>query len=159
MYDDDEDEGENLPQPTTPDGLIDQEAIATILEKAKDALRPLGLTLRLDGVVIQIQEGNTYAMMPVLIRPSAKSKLEQDKKSIEEFNKMMAASAEAYQNEEAKKIAKVVSDPDALRELLFQEVDDEEETELESDEQAACQHLRPHPVDGFCLDCGKGLSH
>ena len=152
MYNDDDED--NLPEPTKPDGLIDSEAIATILEKAKDALRPLGLTLQLEGVVIQAQGGNTYAMMPCLIRPSAKAKLEQDKKSIEDFNKIMAAQAEAFQKSEAEKIARLVRDPDALREALFQSDDDEE---LESEEQEACQHLRPHPIDGFCLDCGKGL--
>ena len=48
---DDEDVG----QPSQPEGLIDHEAIAKIMEKAKDALRPIGLTLEAAAVQISVQ--------------------------------------------------------------------------------------------------------
>lgn len=142
----DDDDRDDLPQPA-PEGLIDHAAIAEIMEKAKDALRPLGLTLQLEGVVIQVQQGGLYAMMPVLVRPSAKKKLDEDKKSIEEFNAMMAANNEAKIRSDAERYAKIVSDPEALKDFLFNDVEPESE----------CPHLRPHPIDGFCLDCGFGM--
>lgn len=143
---DDEYDGDNLPQPA-PEGLVDHAAIGEIMEKAKDALRPLGLTLQLEGVVIQIQQGHTFAMMPVIVRPSAKKKLTEDKQSMEEFSKMMAANNEAKVRSDAERIQKLASDPDALRDFLFDDVEPEDE----------CPHLRLHPLDGFCLDCGFGM--
>lgn len=141
-----EDDYDDQAQPA-PEGLIDHEAIAEIMEKAKDALRPLGLTLQLEGVVIQVQQGGLYAVMPVLVRPSAKKKLVEDKQSIEQFNAMMAANNEAKVRSDAERIAKIASDPEALRDFLFNDVEPENE----------CQHLRTHPLDGFCLDCGFGM--
>jgi hypothetical protein len=146
MHDDDDDPRDDLPQPA-PEGLVDHAAIGEIMEKAKDALRPLGLTLQLEGVVIQIQQGHTFAMMPVIVRPSAKEKLTQNKESIEQFNTMMAANNEAKVRSDAERIQKLASDPDALRDFLF------EGGELEDE----CPHLRMHPLDGFCLDCGHGM--
>jgi hypothetical protein len=141
-----EDYDDALPQ-GQPDGLIDQAAIGEIMEKAKDALRPLGLTLMLEGVVIQVQQGQTVAMLPAIVRPSAKQKLVEDKQSIEQFNAMMAANNEAKIRSDAERIAKLASDPEALRDFLFEDVEPESE----------CPHLRMHPLDGFCLDCGHGM--
>lgn len=145
--DDEEYDGDALPQPS-PEGLVDHAAVGEIMEKAKDALRPLGLTLQLEGVVIQIQQGHMYAMMPVIVRPSAKKKLTEDKQSLEEFSKMMAANNEAKIRSDAERIAKLASDDEALREFLFENVEPEDDS--------ACMHLRMHP-DNFCLDCGHGM--
>ena len=122
-------------------GLIDEEAIKEILEKAQDALRGLGLTIRLEDVTITIQQGQTYALIPALIRGSAKKKLKEDREGREAFNKMMAEQADAQINEEAEKIRALTQDPDALLKSLFGEPDPVEE----------CEHRAP---DGICIKCG-----
>lgn len=121
-------------------GLVDQKAIEDILEKAADALRGLGLTLRLQDVTVTIQQGSTFALIPVLIRPSAKKKLVEDRDSREEFNKMMAAQNEAKIQDHAAKIQAIANDPEALFNYLYG--DDTEEV---------CAHENVR--EGLCLDC------
>lgn len=121
-------------------GLVDQKALQDILEKAADALRGLGLTLRLQDVTVTIQQGNTYALVPVLIRPSAKKKLVEDRDAREEFNKMMAADNEAKITGEARKIANIANDPAALEAFLYGD-----------DSEQACLHENVR--EGLCLDC------
>lgn len=143
MNDDEEDVG----QPSNPEGIIDHEAIARIMEKAKDTLRPIGLTLEAAGVQLSVQpDGNLWALLPCIVRPSAKAKLEQDDESRAELNKMLAAQHEAKIQSEAELIRKIASDPEKLRDLLFGD------GVVESD----CLHLRRHP-SGHCLDCNEGL--
>lgn len=123
-------------------GLIDQKAIQDILEKATDALRSLGMTVRLQDVTITVQQGNTFALLPVLIRPSAKKKLVEDRDAREEFNRMMAAENEARIQSEAEKFKSIAQDQAALEAFLYGD-----------DDTNACPHDNVH--EGLCLDCSE----
>lgn len=124
-------------------GLVDAAAVQQILEKAQDALRPLGLSLLLDQVVVQMNQGTMVAVMPCVIRKSAKTKLVEDKTAREAFNRMMAEQHDANLAQQRADIQAMLDNPD-LDEILFGGKD-------------ACPHDRRHPVEGFCLNCGKGL--
>lgn len=129
-----------------PEGLVDHEAIAAIMEKAKDVLRPLGLTLQLEGVSLAIQGKHVMAVMPCVVRPSAKKKLDEDRESQEALNKMLAEQHDAKLAKESEKIRSMTTDPDRLMDFLFGE----------GTEEGGCDHENMHP-DGFCLDCGYGM--
>ena len=128
------------------DGIVDHEAIKEIVDKARDALRELGLTLIDEGVQIAIQPGKgMVAMLPCVIRDSAKQKVQEDKEAREDFNKMMASQHEAMIEDKAQGIKDAIADPNKLMDVLFGDGDDSE-----------CSHERRHP-SGHCLDCGEGL--
>ena len=134
--------------PQDPDGnpFIDNEAIKELTEKVVDTLRPLGLTVDPEGIVSQVHpEHGMVAMIPALVRNSAKEKMEGDKKAREEFNQMMANQAEAKIDESVDEIAKAVTS-DNLEDLLFGGA-------LPDD---ACKHENMHP-SGFCMDCNFGM--
>ena len=137
-YDPDSDDGDA--------GLIDEKAIQDILEKATDALRSLGLTIRTQDVTLTIQQGQTFALIPALIRPSAKKKLTEDREAREEFNKMMAADNEARIKGEAQRFRDIANDPVALEAFLYGN----------ESEQEVCAHENIH--EGLCLDCGEEIS-
>lgn len=126
------------------EGFVDQAAIQQLVEKVVEVLRPLGLTVMLEGVAVQAAQGQSVLLLPCTIRPSAKKKLDEDKASREAFNKMLAQQHDEMIKERADAIRKAASDPSKLDDLLF--------GELESD----CSHERRHP-SGFCLDCGEGM--
>ncbi len=137
-FDDEFDDGQ--------DGIIDEDAVRQIIEKARDALRPLGLTLVDEGIAIQYAQGHLHALLPCVIRPSAKEKVQQDQASREAFNKMMAEQHELKIQQDADKIKQAIQDPEKLLDALFGDGDDGE-----------CAHERKHPSTGHCLDCGAGL--
>lgn len=124
------------------EGFFDHEALTELTEKAKDVLRPLGLTVILEMVAVQAAQGQTVLMLPCTIRPSAKTKLDEDKASREALNKMLAEQHEQMIDEQVQQIRSAASDPDQLDDLLF------------GNEQQ-CSHERVHKLEGFCLDCGE----
>jgi hypothetical protein len=126
------------------EGFVDQAGIQQLIEKVVDVLRPLGLTVMLEGVAVQAAQGQSVLLLPCTIRPSAKKKLDEDKASREQFNKMLAQQHDEMIKERADAIRKAASDPSKLDDLLFGELESE------------CAHERKHP-DGFCLDCGEGM--
>lgn len=120
------------------DGFVDQEALRLVIEKAEDALRPLGLTVQMEMTNVSIMGTEILVVLPCLLRPEAKEKLEGDKESRAEFNKMMAERNEALVEEKRKEIAAAMGDLDGV---LFGGTD-------------TCKHGHVHP-DGFCIDCGE----
>lgn len=127
-----------------PEGLFDLEAINRIMEKASDALRPLGLTMRGMGTIqMDPESGNAVILVPIEIRSSAKKRLDEDRASGEEFQRMMAEQNKARIDEEVAKIQAAASDDEKLMAMIFAK-------------DSTCEH-RPHPTEGFCLDCGEGL--
>jgi hypothetical protein len=123
-------------------GLIDERAIHDILEKATDALRGIGLTIRTQEVTITVQQGQVYALIPALIRPSAKKKLVEDEESRKAFNTMMAADNDARIRAEAERIREAAMDPAKLEELLYGDPE-------------VCAHTNQH--EGLCLDCQEAV--
>ena len=94
------DDGQMVPQDPDANPFIDNEAIKELSEKVVDTLRSLGLTVDPDGMVFQVHpEMGMMVMIPALVRPSAKEKMDGDKKTREEFNQMMATQAEAKLDE------------------------------------------------------------
>ena len=129
---------------TDESGFFDHEGLAQLVEKLADAVRPLGLTIQAEMVVMSATPQGQLLMVPMEVRPSAKQRLDEDKASRDEFNKMMAENHEAMIREQADKIRGVAGDETKLEDLLFGEAETE------------CAHERKHP-DGFCLDCGEGM--
>lgn len=113
-------------------GLVDREAISAILEKMIEPLNSLGLEFDPRMTQLAITEDGVIALCHILIRDSAKNKLDDDAQARADFNKMMAEQNQAKLDEEKEAIR---------RELLG----------LEEDE---CSHTIIHP-DGFCISCGK----
>ena len=133
--------------PMEDDGFVDKAALQEVIEQATKTLRSLGLSVLANQVGFQMDPaGNIIALLPVVVRDSAKKKLMEDRSSREEFQQMMAAKHRAELDERAKKIAKVAEDPHALADFLFEGIEGDDD----------CSHERMHP-DGFCLDCGKGM--
>ncbi len=144
--------GDMVPQDPDANPFIDNEALGELRDKVIDTLRPLGLTVDPDSMVFQMHpEQGMVVMIPALVRPSAKEKMDSDKASREEFNKMMADQAEAKIESTVGEIEKLLDKTEGMTlEALFFGGDDAEE------EEDACKHENMHP-SGFCLDCNEGL--
>ncbi len=133
--------------PSDPDAnkFIDNEAIKELTEKIVEHNRSIGLTIQQDEIQFSVHPTHgMVALIPALIRPSAKDKMDEDKASREAFNIMMANNAEEKVKSTADEIAKMVSSDD-FESLLFGD------TEI-----GDCEHENTHP-SGFCLDCGHGM--
>lgn len=117
--------------------FIDKEAINAVLGKAAEALRPLGLTVQPEMVQVTLIGDDMLVVLPCLLRPDAKKKLDMDKDARAEFNKMMAERNEALIKEKRDEILGSLNN---LEDVLFGGA-------------TSCQHLHVHP-DGFCIDCG-----
>ncbi len=139
--------------PINPDDnpFIDNEALRELVEKVVDALRPIGLTVQPDGIGFMMHpEHGMNMMIQALVRPSAQEKITEDKKSREDFNKLMADQNEAMVEDKAAEVRAAIGGD--LEELLFGDSD----TEVEDD--GACKHENMHP-SGFCMDCGYGMKN
>lgn len=140
----DDDDGTEVPE-----GLIDFKAISDILLRAKDALRPLGITLELNPPPpVAVNGGMMVVMAPLILRPSAKKKLDEDRATKEELNRMLAAEADKKIESTLEEMRSITADPAKLRAYMAGEIDELVES--------TCKHLRRHP-SGFCLDCNEGL--
>lgn len=143
------DDSQMVPQDPDANPFIDNEAIKELNDKVVDTLRPLGLTVDPEGIIYQVHpEHGMVAMIPALIRPSAKEKMDEDKSAREEFNKMMADQAEAKLEDSKEEVARAVNSDD-LADLLFGD------GELPADDND-CTHENMHP-SGFCMDCSYGM--
>jgi len=120
------------------DDFVDKDAINAVLTRAVDALRPLGLTIQPEMVQVTLIGDDMLVVLPCLLRPDAKKKLDTDKDARAEFNKMMAERNEALIKE---KKSEIISSLDNLEDVLFGGAQ-------------SCKHLHVHP-DGFCIDCGE----
>lgn len=131
-------------------GVFDSEAMNAVMEKLADVVRPLGLTVH-PGIPVTAQvdlaSGEVVAMVPIIVRPSAKQRLKEDRQAAEEFSQLMARQNEERIRAEADKIRALANDREALARHLFEDIEPESE----------CSHDRRHP-DGFCLDCGDGMA-
>jgi hypothetical protein len=123
--------------------FVDNEAIKEVIEKAEDALRPLGLTVIPDSVhgVIDHKGQRMILNFSAVVRPSAKKQVEEDRAAREEFNQMMAKQHEAMIEDKLANIRRIMS---GKSDDWFGAGEHE------------CSHERRHP-DGFCLDCGQGM--
>ena len=129
-------------------GLVDHAKIKTLIEAARDALRPLGITLDPSNVQLSMHGGQTFIMLPGLVRAAALERANQDQDAKAKFNQMMAGQNQNRIAEERKRLEQLVDDPDALARALFEGE--------EAEDTSGCAHERRHP-EGFCLDCGEGL--
>lgn len=142
--DDDDDEQQEVPE-----GLIDFKAISDILLRAKDALRPIGITLELNPPPTVAMNGKLLVVMaPMIIRPSAKTKLDEDRATKDQLNMMLAQQADEQVNSTLEEMRQIARDPARLKAYMAGEID--------SLVESACEHKRRHP-SGHCLDCGEGL--
>jgi hypothetical protein len=135
--------------PKNPDDneFVDNASIRELRDKVIDVLRPIGLTVDPEGIQFGVHpEYGMSILIPALVRPSAKKKIEDDKASREAFNQMMANENEAMIEGKKDMIAKMI-EADNFEDLFFGDA------ELESE----CSHERRHPSTGHCLDCGEGL--
>lgn len=128
------------------DNFVDQEAIAEVIERVVDALRPIGLTVIEDsiGMLVDPKTGNSLLNFSAQLRPAAARKAGEDKEAKEEFNIMMAKNHDAMIKDRADQIRRRMAE--GLDESIFED-DGGDKT---------CLHERKHP-DGFCLDCGHGM--
>ena len=134
--------------PTDPDdnSFINNEALAELSEKIVDHCRSIGLTIQPNDIQFTVHpKMGMMAMIPALVRNSAKEKMDDDKASREAFNIMMANNAEEKVKDTVDEIAKMVESDD-FAELFMGD------TEVETE----CKHENLHP-SGFCLDCGHGM--
>jgi len=139
--------GDMVPKDPDANGFIDNESIRELRDKVVDVLRPIGITVDPENVQFMLHpEYGMTIMVPGLVRPSAKQKMDDDRAAREAFNKMMANENEAMIEDKKSQIAKMVA-ADNFADLLFGDA------ELESE----CSHERRHPSTGHCLDCGEGL--
>jgi len=135
--------------PKNPDDneFVDNASLRELRDKVIDTLRPLGLTVDPEGIQFALHpEFGMSMLIPALVRPSAKKKMDDDKASREAFNQMMANENEAMIEGKVDAIAKMI-EADNFEDLFFGDA------ELESE----CSHERRHPSTGHCLDCGEGL--
>jgi hypothetical protein len=138
-----------VPKDPGSNDFIDDEALAELRDKVVDILRPLGLTVDETQVQFAVQpEVGMMMFIPALVRPSAKSKMMEDKEAREQFNIMMAKQNEAFVEKQGTDIAALAEDPEKLLEALFGDGVEEATSD--------CSHERRHP-SGFCLDCGFGM--
>jgi len=136
-----------VPRDPDANGFIDNEAIKELAEKIVDQLRSIGLTIQPDEIQFTVHPSHgMMAIIPALVRPSAKDKMAEDKASREAFNVMMANNAEEKVKSTVDEIAKMVTSDD-FENLLFGDA------EVEDD----CKHENLHAVSGFCIDCGHGM--
>jgi hypothetical protein len=134
----------NSPSESPDDGFVDVEALTEIIEKATDALRPLGLTVHGDvGMQADPKTGNAMLLFACILRPSARTKAHEDKASREAFNQMMAEQNAAMIEDKRKAIAEIIKG--GIDESVFDDAENE------------CEHKRLHPIDGWCLDCHFGM--
>lgn len=137
--------------PKDPDSndFIDNESLGALRDKVIDTLRPLGLTIEAENVMFSVHpEHGMMMMIPALVRPSAKERLVEDRKSREEFNRMMANEAEAKIEDVKRNIADAIASGN-LEGILFGG------GTLDSAKDQ-CLHENLHP-SGFCMDCGWGM--
>jgi len=136
--------------PSDPDAnaFIDNEALKELSEKLVEHNRSIGLTI--EATDIQFTVHPTHGMMaliPALVRPSAKDKMDSDAEARKAFNVMMATNAEEKVKETQDEIAKLMEGD--LADTLF---GDGTEVVVED----RCKHENMHP-SGFCMDCKYGL--
>jgi len=124
------------------DDFVDREAIQAVIGKAMELLRPIGLTIQPEMVQVTLAGSEMLVILPCLLRPEAKQKLEGDRESRAEFNKMMAERNEALIEEKKQEIADAAKND--LAEVLFGGA-------------TTCKHEHVHP-EGFCIDCGKQVN-
>lgn len=120
--------------------MIDQEKFNELVEKAIDALRPLGLTVEPQMVAAQVDgHGHMMLILPALVRPDALERKEQDDTD-KEFQQMMAAQAQERIKAEKDKVANITKDPEALLAALF-------------NDEPSCEHPAEQVREGLCLAC------
>lgn len=137
--------------PIDPDNnpFMDTEALKELIAKVEDVLRPIGLTVQPDGIAFMMHpEHGMNMMIQALVRPSAQEKINEDKESRDEFNKMMANQNEAMVEDKAAEVRAAIGGD--LEALLFGD------SPTEEDDDDDCAHENMHP-SGFCMDCGKGM--
>lgn len=116
------------------EGFVDREAISRVLESVVDDLRSKGLTFNPDDAMLQVVPEGVLAVCPILIRESAKTKLEENSQTDDAFMSMMQSSKESRIENEVEQIR---------NELLGI---------------GGCQHVNVHPTDNFCFDCQKPVT-
>lgn len=133
--------------------LVDQKALREIIERATEALRPIGLTLLPGGVqaMVDPQTGTMMLSFATQIRPKAATQVVEDLESRKEFNRLQAERHDEMIAAKAQKIRDAImnspNDADALSEI---------DTDTTSCPISGTTH-RLHPSTGHCLDCGFGL--
>jgi len=134
--------------PSDPDAnpFVDNEALRKLVEKIVDHNRSIGLTISPDDIQFTAHPTmGVIAMIPALVRPSAKEKMEENEEARRAFNVMMANNAEEKVKETVSEIERLVTSEN-FADLLFGDEELEDE----------CPHTNMHP-SGFCIDCGHGM--
>ena len=134
----------DAPMPPEPD-----EFEVELARKVVDALRPLGLTVD-NAMMSKMIDPESNKVMTVfqftaMVRESAKEKILEDETVKQDFLKMMQDDSNARIQGQKEEILKGM---DNLEDILFG--DDE-------DDEACCDNFQPHPVSGFCINCGHGM--
>ncbi len=86
--------------------LVDQKALQEIIERATDALRPIGLTV-LEGSVQAMMDPQSGMMMLTFatqIRPKAATEVVEDLEARQEFNRMQAERHDEMIDQKAQEI-------------------------------------------------------
>ena len=136
-----------VPKDPDANGFLDNEAIRELTDKVVDELRPLGITVDRESIHFVVHpEFGMQIMIPGLVRPSAKQKMDDDRETREAFSKMMADQNEAMVEDKKEEIEAMLN-ADNFEDLLFGDA------EVES----SCSHERRHPSTNHCLDCGEGM--
>jgi hypothetical protein len=141
--------GDIVPSDPDANGFIDNEALKELSEKVVDHNRSIGLTIQAEDIQFTVHPTHgMMALIPALVRPSAKDKMAEDAESRKAFNVMMATNAEEKTKETQDEIAKMIGDGN-LEDALFGDGEDEDVADR-------CAHENWHP-SGFCMDCKYGL--
>ncbi len=119
--------------------LVDEERLKALVERATNALRPLGLTVEHSQFGVDPDHG-LFLGMTLTVRDSAAGAVDEDLESKAEFNQMMAQDHARTLDSQKNEILAAMTSDDALEAALFKEEDD-------------CPHENAH--EGLCLDCGK----
>lgn len=108
------------------DGLVNEEALKELLERAAGALRPLGLTVFQASFGMDPEAGGTYLQMVLQVRDSAADGVQESIKDKEAFNQMMADEHQLTMDKQKQEIIDALSNDDALEDALFSEDEDDE---------------------------------
>ncbi len=128
--------------------MFDQDKLEAVVERIKDALRPIGITIPDGAVQAMAVDGETILHFACQVRDSAFDP-PADQQTRDEFADMMKAQNQGQQDALVEEMRTAMADPDALEKLMG----GDDEPPVTED---TCLHVRRHP-DGFCLDCSAGL--
>ena len=132
--------------------LFDQEALKEIIDRATDALRPIGLTVLPQSInaMLDPDSGAMMLSFAAQVRPKAATEVREDMEARKEFNRIQAERHSQMIEAKAEEIRKILRENDDPTDVSGL-IEDPETCEVTGEAH------KLHPSTGHCLDCGFGL--